>query len=310
MSHDVDSMRHEVIEGLKRRPRYLPAKFFYDALGSKLFEAITFTPEYYPTDCELQILRRHGAEIGEVVGTDAAVIELGPGSALKAVVLLESLHDVRAYVPVDISGAALAEAVVQVRLAFPAVRVDPLVADFTRPLRLPRFEKGARRVVFYPGSTIGNLEPQAATAFISTIASWLEPGDLLLIGFDLVKDPAVLEAAYNDAAGVTAAFNKNMLLHLNRAVGSDFDASGWAHEAYWNPDHDRIEMHLRCLRDTTVHIGASTFRFSEGDDIHSESSHKFRLEGFDQMASVAGFERVKAWTDDKGWFAVVAYAKR
>lgn len=306
----MTSIHDEVVQALGSRPRSLSPKFFYDALGSKLFEAITVTPEYYPTPCEMEILQGRGEEISAVLGPDVSVVELGTGSAMKVLELLGALDKVRAYVPIDISRAALDEAAVHVRRAFPDVEVTPIVGDFTRPLELPSLGEAARNVVFYPGSTIGNFERPQAAAFLVEIATWLSSGDMLLLGADLVKDAAVLERAYNDEAGVTAAFNRNMLLHLNRLVGTDFDVAKFRHEAFWNAELERIEMHLRCVEDHEVRLREHRFRFEAGEGIHTESSHKFHMADVDRMADEAGFARVAGWTDDRGWFGVAIYQRR
>jgi dimethylhistidine N-methyltransferase len=302
-------MRDEVIAGLSAQPRALSPKFFYDALGSKLFEAITVTPEYYPTDCELQILGTQGEAIAAVVGEEVSLVELGTGSATKVTMLLQALQGVREYVPIDISPSALEQAAVYVRRSFPDIRVTGVVADFTRPLDLPSLDPATRHVVFYPGSTIGNFERSESARFLNEIATWLAPGDLLLLGFDLVKDPAVLECAYDDAAGVTAAFNRNMLLHLNRTVGTDFDVTKFEHVAFWNADLSRIEMHLRATVAHDVHLGEHTFAFAAGETIHTESSHKYTVDGMRHTAEKAGFRQAAVWTDDREWFALAAFVR-
>jgi dimethylhistidine N-methyltransferase len=244
MTDAAHPMMAEVLAGLTASPKALNPKFFYDALGSKLFEAITYTPEYYPTDCEVEILHTRAHEIADALGPDVTLVELGSGQSTKVPILLDALRAVHAYVPVDIDAGTLDEAARRLRTAFPDLTVIPVAADFTQPWDLPPLPHDGAPVVFYPGSTIGNLDPSAAQAFLTALGAQLPPRARLLIGVDLEKDPAVLEAAYDDAPGVTAAFNRNMLAHLNRALGADFDPRQFDHRAFYDADAHRIEMHL------------------------------------------------------------------
>lgn len=296
----------EVLEGLGDEPPRLPAKLFYDALGSKLFEAITLTPEYYPTRCELEILAARAETIAAALGPDVWLIEPGAGVSEKVPLLLERMTDVRGYVPVDIDGDTLSRAARRLRRAFPGLDVHPVVADFTRPFELPALP-GGRRVVFYPGSTIGNLVPDEALGFLRGLTRWLHDGDGLLVGFDLEKDGAVLERAYDDAAGVTAAFNRNMLAHVRRRTGADVDPRAFDHVAFWNPEEHRVEMHLRSNRDQAIEVGDARFPFPAGRTIHTENSYKYSRERFVALAAGAGFSEEAFWTDDRGWFGVALF---
>lgn len=309
MSESVARMRDEVARGLAAPHKTLSPKFFYDALGSKLFEAITYTDAYYPTRCEMQILTAHGADIARAIGPAVALVELGSGQSTKVPLLLSHLPDVRAYVPVDIDAATLTEAARRLRRQFPGLTVVPVAADLSGPWALPDLPEHARTVVFYPGSTLGNLDPAHATAFLDDLGRRLAPGDGLVLGIDLEKDPAVLEAAYDDPAGVTAAFNRNMLVHLNRVVGTDFAPRRFAHEAFWNADAHRIEMHLRSLGPQVVHLGPHAFAFDDGETLHTERSYKYTRERVDALTAHAGFARQAWWTDPQGWFGVGAYVR-
>ena len=293
----------EVVLGLTASPKQLSPKFFYDALGSKLFEAITYLPEYYPTGCELEILTGSAREIADELGRDVVLVELGSGQSTKVPILLEAMEAVHAYVPVDIDGDTLQEASKRLRAQFPGLDVHPIAADFTRPWDLPPFTDG-HTVVFYPGSTIGNLDPEHAEVFLRGVAGRLRPGARLLLGVDLEKDPDVLEAAYDDAAGVTAAFNRNMLAHLNRLVGSDFDPRRFAHRAFWNAEAHRIEMHLVSEGEQVVHVGGKAIAFADGETIHTESSYKYTRERMVNLAASAGFSTTHWWTDSRQYFGV------
>lgn len=305
-----DRMLGEVLAGLSALPKTLPPKFFYDLLGSKLFEAITYMPEYYPTDCELEILRGYAHEMAEALGPQVVLVELGSGQSTKVPILLEALEDVHAYVPVDIDAGTLAEAAERLRKQFPGLDVVPVAADFTHPWALPAMPDGRHTVVFYPGSTIGNLDPQHAQAFLEGVGARLAPGARLLIGFDLEKDPAVLEAAYDDAAGVTAAFNRNMLAHLNRVLGTDFDPRQFGHRAFFHSALHRIEMHLVSEVDQTVMVGTTPVHFEQGESVHTESSYKYTRARFRELAEAAGYEEQRWWTDARGWFGVALFAWR
>lgn len=301
---DQDALA-EVLDGLSRPQKTLSPKFFYDARGSDLFEQIMRLEEYYPTRTEIGILRDHGAEIGQAIGPDAVIVEFGAGNVEKVRLVLDVLERPRAFVPIDISGEHLNEAAAQLAEAYPGLTVLPVTGDFTKPLALPDHEalRNARLTGFFPGSTIGNLLPGEAEAFLATAREILRGGDLL-IGVDLQKDPAILHQAYNDRAGVTAAFNLNMLPHLNGLVGADFDPARFRHDAFYNETLGRIEMHLVSREAQTVAVGGQQIRFAEGETIHTESSHKYTLEGFAALAARAGWRTARTWCDPKPWFSL------
>jgi dimethylhistidine N-methyltransferase len=295
----------DALAGLSAPRKTLPCKWLYDAEGAALFEAITRLPEYYPTRTELQILRDSGQEIARAVGPGAAVVEFGPGDGVKAVELLGALSAPAAYLPVDIAPEWLEAAASRVASAFPGLRVRPVVADFTHPFELAGRADGSVRLLgFFPGSTIGNFEPDDAVNFLRRTRGTLGCGAHLLLGVDLVKEAGLLEAAYDDSAGVTAAFNLNLLARLNRELGADFDLSGFSHRAVWNADKERIEMLLVARRMQTVSLAGRKFRFASGETIHTESSHKYRPERLRAMAEAAGWRAADMWTDPKGLFSV------
>ncbi|MBV1798774.1 L-histidine N(alpha)-methyltransferase [Siccirubricoccus sp. G192] len=294
----------DALAGLSAARKTLPCKWLYDAEGARLFEAITRLPEYYPTRTETRILRDQAPAIAEAVGPGAAVVEFGPGDGAKAALLLPGLAAPAAYVPVDIAPEWLEGAASRVAAALPDLPVLPVVADFTLPFALPPGLGRAPRLGFFPGSTIGNFEPEEAVAFLRRARTTLGRGARLLLGADLVKDPAVLEAAYDDAAGVTAAFNLNLLHRLNREVGADFDVSAFHHRAIWNAALERVEMHLVSLWAQQVRLAGRVIRFEVGETIHTESSHKYRPERLASLAEAAGWRAVAAWTDPERLFSV------
>jgi dimethylhistidine N-methyltransferase len=291
----------ELLAGLRASPRATSPKWFYDAEGSRLFERICELPEYYPTRTELAMLDHHASEFAALIGEGAEIVEFGAGASVKVRILLDALHDPRRFVPVDISGAALHTAAALLRADYPRLQVLPLAGDFTGDLRLPA--AAGRRVGFFPGSSIGNFEPAQAQGLLRRFAGWLE-GGALLIGVDLVKDPALLHAAYNDAQGVTAAFNLNLLARANREAGADFDLSAWAHGAFYNPPLQRIEMHLISRRSQHVQVAGERLQFAEGDSIHTENSYKYTVDGFHALARRAGFAPVKSWCDGGRHFSL------
>ena len=295
----------DALTGLAAPRKTLPCKWLYDAEGCRLFEAITALPEYYPTRTEMAILQACGPRIAEAVGPGAAVVEFGPGDGAKAVQLLRQLDAPAAYLPVDIAAEWLAAAAARVEAALPGLPVRPVVADFTHPFDLAgRAEGSVTHLGFFPGSTIGNFTPPEAVAFLRRARASLGEGARLLLGADLVKEAAVLRAAYDDAAGVTAAFNRNLLTRLNREAGADFDLELFRHEARWNPAASRIEMHLVAGRACTVRIAGHRFHFAEGESIHTESSHKYRPEPLRALAEAAGWQAAAMWTDPAGLFSV------
>lgn len=295
----------DLIEGL--RARRVAPKWFYDAEGSRLFERICETPEYYPTRTELAMLDRHAPDIAALIGPGAEIVEFGAGASRKVRVLLDALQAPRRFVPVDISGEHLAGAAAALRHDYPGLQVLPVAGDFTQALALP--PAAGRRVGFYPGSSIGNFDPVEAEALLRRFAGWLD-GGALLIGVDLVKDPAVLHAAYNDAQGVTAAFNLNLFARARRELGADFDLGGWAHSAFYNPPQRRIEMHLVSRREQSVTIRGQRIDFAEGDSVHTENSYKYTVDGFRALARRAGFEPDAVWVDAARRFALHWLAPR
>ncbi|NMG36205.1 L-histidine N(alpha)-methyltransferase [Azoarcus sp. TTM-91] len=276
-----------LLAGLHAQPKRVPCKFLYDAEGSALFERICELPEYYPTRTEMALLGEHAAEFARYMGPDVELIEFGAGSGRKASMLLDVLERPRLYMPIDISPDAVAAAAGTVWHAFPHLKVVPLEADYTGPLALGP-QRGQRRVGFFPGSTIGNFPPDEALAFLRRLAELLRGGGLL-IGVDLVKDPAVLHAAYNDAAGVTAAFNRNLLARANRELEADFLLDRFAHYAFYQPVARRVEMHLVSLVQQQVHVRGQTISFAAGETLHTEDSYKYSVLGFHSLAAQAGF---------------------
>jgi dimethylhistidine N-methyltransferase len=258
-------------------------------------------PEYYQTRTEVALLRHHAGEIAAAIGPDAEIVEFGAGALRKVRILLDALERPRRYTPIDISGAYLRDVVRLLAADYPALAMHPVIADFTLPLTLP--PGGTRRAGFFPGSTIGNFRPNAAMALLRRMREMLDGGGLL-VGVDLVKDPQILHAAYNDAAGVTAAFNKNLLARANRELGADFDLDAFAHYAPYNPQSQRVEMYLVSLKRQTARLGDSEVRFAAGEAVHTEDSHKYTIESFREMAARAGFTPRAVWTDADRLFAL------
>ena len=298
-------MISEIVEGLRRPQKMIAPKYFYDERGSELFEEITRLPEYYPTQTELGIMRRHAGEIADLIGSQASLIEFGSGSSLKTRTLLEHLHELAAYVPVDISEDHLQESAQAVQREFPETEVLPTVADFTRPFDLPEpVVEPLRNLVYFPGSTIGNFTRDAAVDLLKVIHQIAGEHGALLIGADLQKDPETIERAYNDSAGVTAEFNLNVLSHINNVYDGDFDASRFRHRADYNRDEGRIEMYLVSTAEQEVGIAGEIVAIEKGEAILTEYSHKYTLEGFAGMAAEAGFEVDHVWMDDERLFSV------
>lgn len=293
----------EIIQGLLQPEAAIAPKYFYDTAGSALFEEITRLPEYYPTRTEQGIMVVHGVDIAKAVGTDTTVIELGAGSCEKAkglCALIQPTH----FVAVDISSEFLHEAVAQLRSALPTLDVRAVAADLTSDFAMPPDLPRQRRLVFYPGSSIGNFDPVQALDILSRMRCMIEDDGALLIGVDLLKDEAVLDAAYNDAAGVTAAFNLNALSHINRLISGDFKLSQWRHCAVFNAVESRIEMHLEATVDNVVRWPGGERRFANGERIHTENSYKYRQQDFVQLLKRAGFSRSQVWSDSRNWFAL------
>ncbi|KOV67840.1 histidyl-tRNA synthetase [Streptomyces sp. NRRL WC-3618] len=297
------ALRADVLHGLTRTPKTLPPKWFYDAVGSELFDEITELPEYYPTRAEREILLARAGEIAAATGA-RTLVELGSGSSEKTRHLLDALPELESYVPVDVSESALRQAGEALVAERPGLSVHALIADFTGGLALPG-TPGPRLMAFL-GGTIGNLLPPERAAFLSSVRSLLSPGDALLLGTDLVKDESVLVPAYDDAAGVTAAFNKNVLTVVNRELGADFDPDAFEHVALWDADNEWIEMRLRSLAEQTVKVPALDLAvdFAAGEEMRTEVSAKFRKEGVGAELSAAGLEPIRWWTDEQGRFAL------
>jgi dimethylhistidine N-methyltransferase len=301
----VDDVRAEVLAGLTKPAKTLPPKLFYDARGSELFEDICKLDEYYPTRTEVAILKRYVGEMVALIGPQCRLVELGSGSSLKTHVLLDHLEAPSAYVPVDISKTALLEASLAIAAKYPDLDVLAVCADYTQPFELPEPRKPARRTVgFFPGSTIGNMERADALAFLRRIAGWCGHGGGLLIGVDLKKDRPTLEAAYNDRAGVTAAFNLNLLHRINRELAADFDPDAFRHQAVYDEPQGRIEMRLISRRPQTVTIEGQPIAFEEGEWITTEYSHKYAVPDFQRLAAEAGFDVQHVWTDADQRFSV------
>ena len=297
------NFRKDVLEGLARPQKALPPKYFYDAAGSRLFEKICRLREYYPTRVELGITRRHLKDIARFAGRRCALLEYGSGESLKTRLLLAALEP-SVYMPVDISAEALRAAVTRLARAFPKLGIVAITADFSHPLSIPAYRGKARRVVYFPGSTIGNLRRDEAEAFLRMTRGQVGANGAMLVGVDLKKDPNVLHAAYNDAKGVTAAFNLNVLARINRELGGDFDLQRFAHYAFYNPMAGRIEMHLVAREAHAVNIGNYRFSFYRGESIHTENSYKYSVPEFEALAGNAGFQATKLWTDARRWFGV------
>ena len=301
----ADGFREDVIAGLSQPQKTLSPKYFYDAQGSRLFEAICRLREYYPTRCELALTRRHLDEIARFAGRGVELIEYGSGASVKTRLLLRAARPA-AYVPVDISEAALQAAATRLGREFPWLELHGVVGDFMQPLKLPvyRARSARRRVVYFPGSTIGNLTPAEAHAFLGMTRGQVGARGAMLVGVDLKKDANVLHAAYNDAQGVTAAFNLNLLARINRELGGDFELRRFSHYAFYNAALGRIEMHLVSLARQAVSIGPHRFAFEVGESIHTENSCKYSVEEFGAMAQAAGFRIDKVWLDRKRHFAL------
>lgn len=299
----------DVLQGLSANPKRLPAKLFYDAEGSRLFEEITQTAEYYPTRTEFSILKEYAGEIAATAGANLTLVELGAGSATKTRALIEAIlrRQLRLeFHPVDVSPAALQDALTSLNGDYPHLHVSPIVADYTATFPEMKSLPG-RKLVLFIGSTIGNFEPNDAAQFLRDIRQSLEPGDAFLLGIDLVKDARVLNDAYNDAQLVTERFNKNVLLRINRELGADFDVRLFKHIAFWNAGASRIEMHLESRVAQTVHVRDlnRNFHFERGERIHTENSYKFTPRSIARLLHESGFQLEKSWTDPKEWFCVL-----
>jgi L-histidine N-alpha-methyltransferase len=307
--HDLapteENFREAVLGGLAREPRALPCKLFYDAHGSALFEAICRVPEYYLTRTEIAILERYAGDIAARIGPHARLIELGSGASIKVRILLQALENPVAYVPVDISRDHLRDAAALLAADFPELAVVAVCADYTRSFNLPPLPGPAgKRVGFFPGSTIGNFEPEGVVAFLEHCGRLLGPGGEMIVGADLKKDPAILNAAYNDAAGTNAAFNLNLLGRINRELGGDIDLDRFAHVATYNEVAGRVELYVRSLADQVIGAAGQRFRLSAGELIHTENSYKYSIPHFHELAARAGFRPIETWTDPANLFSV------
>ena len=299
-----DPVAAEVLRGLRATPKTLPPKLFYDAAGAALFERICELDEYYLTRAELSILRRHVADVAALIGPRAALVEYGSGAGVKVRLLLDAMDTPAAYVPIDISREQLARVAREIAAEYPSVAVDPVCADYTGPLALPDLPRRARRVAFFPGSTIGNFHPPEAAAFLRRVRHTLGHDGLLVLGVDRRKDAATLEAAYDDALGVTAAFNLNLLARLNRDVGADFDLARFRHRAFFNDEASRVEMHLVSAEAQRVHVAGEAIDFAAGETIWTESSYKYDRAALRALAARAGFRVRRVWTDARRQFWV------
>ncbi len=296
----------DVIAGLSASPKRIPPKYFYDAEGSRLFEDITRLDEYYPTRSELEILRKYAREMVMHIPTGAALVEFGSGACVKMRILLDAADKLRAYVPVDISGEFLAEEAARLRKARPGLTVHPVAADFTKPFALPAAVQDMPRAGFFPGSTIGNFEPEEAASFLRHAGRILGPRAVLIIGVDLVKDADVLHAAYNDARGVTAKFNRNLLVRINRELKGNFNLAHFEHRAFYNRARSRIEMHLVSFKRQRVKVNGANIEFRAGESIHTECSYKYSPASFGALARKAGWIPAAIWTDPANLFSVHA----
>jgi dimethylhistidine N-methyltransferase len=302
---ETDSLRDEALDGLRDTPKHLPSKLFYDERGSRLFDAICELEEYYPTRTEQAIMEAHVAEMVDAIGPKALLVEYGSGSSVKTRILLDHLMDPAGYVPIDISRDHLLQAAEQIAQRYPDLPVLPVCADYTADYRLPDPDTPvARTVVYYPGSTIGNFTPDTARDFLEHVGEHVEANGGLLIGVDLQKNETILHAAYNDAEGVTAAFNKNLLRRLNRELDATFDLTQFRHEAIYNQEEGRIEMHLISESNQRVQVAGVSIDFAAGERITTEYSYKYTLEGFAALAADAGWSVEHVWTDVEQLFSV------
>lgn len=296
------SLKREVLDGLRATPKTLPAALFYDARGAALFEEITQLPEYYLTRSEHEILEKHAANLAALVGPNAALIEFGSGAALKVRYLLSALTNAAAYVPMDVSREQLYEVAAERSLEFPDVPIMPVWADYHEPFTLPDLAPDVRRVGFFPGSTIGNMEPEQASEFLLRIRETVGDNGGLILGVDRRKDPRILHAAYNDKAGVTAEFNLNVLSHLNREYDATFSKAAFRHRAFFNDAASRIEMHLEAVTAQHVRVSGQSVNFAVGETVRTEYSYKYDRKMLDAVVSAGGFKVVELFTDQRQWF--------
>jgi len=307
-AEQASAFADDVLSGLRTNPKRVPAKYFYDGAGSLLFERITELPEYYPTRCEMQILREHARDIAKLVPAGAALVEFGSGSSKKARIMLRALPKLAAYVPVDICGEMIEQEAIELRLDFSGLQVLPVTADITHKFALPPGAMVAPvRVGFFPGSTIGNFEPFEAAAFLRNAARILGSNATLIVGVDLIKPVDVLNAAYNDAAGITAKFNLNLLVRINRELRGTFKLDTFEHHAFYNRERHRIEMHLASLKRQKVKVAGETIDFRAGETIHTENSYKYSIASLGALARGAGWRPAGVWTDEREYFSIQAF---
>jgi dimethylhistidine N-methyltransferase len=307
-SDDAPTFAADVHAGLSATPKRVPAKYFYDGTGSLLFERITELPEYYPTRSEMSILRDRAADIAKLIPQGAALVEFGSGSSKKVRILLEAARNLAAYVPVDICGEMLEQEAIDLQPEFPQLKVLPVQADITQAFELPAEALAAPvRVGFFPGSTIGNFEPHEACAFLRHAGRILGKGATLIVGADLIKPAEILNAAYSDSAGVTAKFNLNLLVRINRELGGTFKLDTFEHHAFYNRERQRVEMHLASLKRQKVKVAGETVEFRAGETIHTENSYKYSIESLGALARGAGWQPAGAWTDARDYFSIQAF---
>jgi len=300
-----DQLTADVLQGLRKSPKELSPVWFYDELGSFLFDSICELPEYYVTRTELGIMQKHAAEMAQYIGSNAALIEYGSGTSVKTRLLLDKIEVPLAYVPVDIAREHLLDAAATLARDYPSLSIYPVCADFTQPFALPRqVAQASKRVVYFPGSTLGNFEIAEARRLLTSMRQMIGNDGAVLIGIDLQKDPQVLQRAYDDAAGVTAEFNLNSLRHINRELGATFNLGAFEHCAIWVPEQGRIEMRLVSTRDQVVDLGSEQVQIARGEYIRTECCHKYTLEGFSNLAASAGLAVTRVWQDAEKKFSV------
>lgn len=303
---ESDDFLRDVLQGLSKPQKEIPAKYFYDERGSELFEEICELPEYYLTRTEIQLLQTHGVEMAELLGKNCLVIEYGSGGSQKISLLLNALQQPAAYIPIDISKEHLLRSSARLAADRPGLDVIAVCADYNTLTRLPPYIalKGARKIIFFPGSTIGNSAPMQAILLLKAAVTLVGPGGGMLIGVDLKKDPAILHAAYNDTRGITAEFNLNVLARINRELNADFALDAYRHHAFYDVDRGRIEMYLISRTQQTIHVGGHTFTLAKAESIHTENSYKYSVEEFQRMAEIAGFQARRVWIDERRLFSL------
>ncbi len=302
----LGSFRDEILKGLAQAQKAIAPKFFYDKRGSELFDQICELEEYYPTRTEIHLLKTYSQEIADLIGQHGLLIEYGSGSSSKVRILLDAFHQPSGYMPIDISFEHMLQASTELAENYPNLDVIAVCADYTQDFQLPEYNKKLvnKKLIFFPGSTIGNLDPTEALHLLKQSISLLKTGDGMLIGVDLKKNPTILNAAYNDSRGVTAAFNLNLLERINHELDANFALDSFRHWAFYNQDQSRIEMHLVSLKEQTVIIEQTPFHFSEGETIHTENSYKYSIEEFQKLANRAGFDATHVWIDPNHLFSI------